>query len=75
MKIYVLVKTYTYSDDGFDIIEVFSSIELLRKYVLKVYPKFKIDEDGNYYYYDDKNKFSEKEYLEVLIFDLITKFK
>ena len=74
-KVYVLIETWDYADDGFTIKGVFATLKALRDYVAINHAEFTLDDDGDYSYKDKDNKFTDCIYLNIYEEELITKVK
>ena len=74
-KVYILIETWDYADDGFNIKGVFATLKALRDYVAINHAEFTLDGDGDYFYKDEDNKFTDCVYLSIYEEELITKFK
>jgi len=74
-KVYVLIETWDYADDGFTIKGVFATLKALRDYVAINHAEFTLDDDGDYSYKDKDNKFTDCVYLSIYEEELIIKVK
>jgi hypothetical protein len=64
-KVYVLISEYDYSDDGYSVLGVFSSLKNLDKYMKKKYPEAQKDEYGDYKITEPPNYFTNYTYFTV----------
>lgn len=63
-KVLVLVQTFEYAVDGYDVLAVFSNKQALDDYVKKVYHNADKDDDGDYHY---KHYYNNKLYDEYVL--------
>ena len=71
-KVYILIETLDYLDDGFTIKGVFSTLKSLRDYVAINHTEFTLDDDGDYFYKNEDNQFTNYVYLTIYEEELIT---
>jgi succinylglutamate desuccinylase len=57
-KVYILIETWDYADDGFNIKGVFATLKALRDYVAINHAEFTLDDDGDYFYKDEEFEYS-----------------
>lgn len=64
-KVFLVIFTYDYADDGFNIEGIFSTRKKAESYIVNKDSRYKKEDEDYFYFKESYNKFSEGNYMTI----------